>query len=70
MEERRSVTVRIIKILGRLWLFGLTAWTLGLILSIGDAGTVWTFAYLIVLWDLMAALGLLVIVKIMNIRSL
>jgi hypothetical protein len=62
--------IRIFNILGRLWLFGLAIWTLCLVLSIGNAGTVWTFAYLIVLWDIFAALGLFVMVRILKVASI
>ncbi|HWQ20138.1 MAG TPA: hypothetical protein VN455_10210 [Methanotrichaceae archaeon] len=62
--------MRIFNILGRLWLFGLAIWTLCLILSMGNAGTIWIFAYVIVLWDLLAAMGLFVLVKMLKVRSI
>jgi|GEM_PF-2731270 len=62
--------MRFFNILGRLWLFGLATWTLCLVLSMGDAGTVWIYAYLIVLWDLFAALGLFIMVKVLKVTSI
>jgi len=62
--------MRSINILGKLWLFGLAAWTLCLVLCMGDAGTVWTISYLMVIWDLIAALGLFIMVRVLNMESL